>query len=98
MKHTKLIIPLLILFLAISCKNYYNEMLDWIDTIEIGLNIEDVKNMQPDYLEIDWEDPQNFENEKWYLITKIKGNNDVLGMSNFLVFIDDKYQGREVRK
>lgn len=73
-------------------------MLEWIETIEIGLTIEDVKNMQPDYLEIDWEHPQTFENENWYMVTKIKGHNDILGMSNFLVFIDEKYQGREVRK
>lgn len=73
-------------------------MLDWIDTIKIGLNIEDIKSIQPDYLEIDWKDPRIFENEKWYFITKIKGHDDVIGMSNYLIFIDDKYQGIESRK
>lgn len=66
--------------------------------IEIDTNIKNIQNSQPEYIEIDWEHPQVFKNEKWFLITEIKGNNDVLGMSHYLVFIDNKYQGRESKK
>ncbi|QHI34822.1 hypothetical protein IMCC3317_01660 [Kordia antarctica] len=98
MKHTKIFTFIFFSIILISCKNYYNDTLAWANNIESGTTIENVQKLQPDYIEIDWEDPRTFENEKWYFITKIKGNYDVLGMSNYLVFIDDKYQGREARK
>ena len=90
---------LLFLFLTIvSCKDYYNQTIDWTDNLENGLDIKDVQNGQPDYILIDWENPQIVDDQKWYLITKIKGINDVLGMSHYLVFIEDKYQYRESKK
>ena len=98
MKYTKFYILLLFSIIIISCKNYYNETIAWADTIESELNIEDVKSIQPNYIEIDWENPQDFEDEKWFLITKIKGNIDVLAMSHYLVFVNNKYHGRESKK
>ncbi len=82
----------------VSCKDYYNETIEWIDNLESGLNIEYVQNTQPNYIEIDWENPQIIDNQKWYLIIKIKGNNDFLKMSHYLVFVEDKYQYRESKK
>jgi len=73
-------------------------MIDWSDNLELNLSIDDIKEKQPDFLEIDWDNPQIFENEKRYMILEIKGNNDPLGMNNFLVFIDNKYQGRFAHK
>jgi len=82
----------------VSCKDYYNETIDWVDNLVQEQSFKDVQNEQPDYIEIDWENPQIIENQKWYLITKIKGNNDALGMSHYLVFVDGKYQYRESKK
>ena len=42
--------------------------------------------------------PLIVDDQKWYLISKIKGNNDILGMSHYLVFIENKYQYRESKK
>jgi hypothetical protein len=82
----------------LSCKDYYNETIEWIDNLESELTIQEVKDSQPEYIKIDWANPQIIDNEKWYLITKIKGNNDVLGMSHYLVFVENKYQYRESKK
>lgn len=94
----KFFILLLVLFLIVSCKDYYNESIHWMDNLENQQNIEDVKSEQPNFIEIDWENPKTFDNQIWYMITNIKGNNDVLKMSHYLVFIDDKYQYRESKK
>jgi len=45
-------------------------------------------------VKISWEKPLVIEDERLYEI-EITNNHDVLRMSNFLVFIDNKYQGRE---
>ncbi len=82
----------------VSCKNYYNEMIDWTSSIEIGTDIETVKKMQPEYLEIDWNQPDTFDNEIRYYIKNIKFDYDALKMTNYLVFIDGKYQGRFAHK
>ena len=73
-------------------------MIDWTDNIKIDTNIQSVKDEQPDFIEIDWDNPILKENEKRFLITKIKGNRDILNMSNYLLFIDNKYQGRDSHK
>ena len=98
MSLNKFSIILIFLITLTSCKDYYNDTIGWMDNLESGLSIEKVKKIQPNYIEIDWGNPQIFDNEKWYLITKIKGNNDILGMSHFLVFVEEKYQYRESKK
>jgi len=98
MTHKKLFILLFICLTIFSCKDYYNEAIEWIDNIESELTIKEVKDYQPEYIEIDWDNPQIIDNQKWYLITKIKGNNDVSGMSHYLVFVENKYQYRESKK
>jgi hypothetical protein len=98
MTHKKLFILLFFCLTVLSCKDYYNETIEWIDNLESELTIQEVKDSQPEYIKIDWANPQIIDNEKWYLITKIKGNNDVLGMSHYLVFVENKYQYRESKK
>jgi hypothetical protein len=84
--------------LIVNCKNYYNDTIHWADNLNNRLDIESVKNKQPSYIEIDWKNPRLIDNEKWYLITKIRGNNDPLGMSHYLVFSNNKYLYRESKK
>jgi hypothetical protein len=98
MKQNKFIVLLLVVFTLIGCKDYYNDSIHWMDNLESEMNIKDVQNEQPDYIEIDWEYPLIVDDQKWYLISKIKGNNDILGMSHYLVFIENKYQYRESKK
>ncbi len=87
------------LFVALSsCKNYYNEMIHWTSSIPRGTSIDSIKNIQPDFLEIDWNDPEIYESETRYSITKIKNNRDILQMANYLSFVDNKYVGRFAHK
>lgn len=97
MKH-KIYLFLIIIFSFFSCKNYYNETIDWADKIPKGTNIDSVKKMQPSFVKIAWKTPVNIDNEKLFEIVEIDGNNDILNMQNFLVFINGKYQGRESKK
>jgi hypothetical protein len=94
MRNFQIIICLLSITLS-GCKNHYNEMIEWTDTIKIGTEIQIVKKNQPNFIEISWKNPLKIENEIFYEISKIEGNNDILSMSNFLIFIDGKYQGRK---
>ncbi|WP_299096611.1 hypothetical protein [uncultured Winogradskyella sp.] len=90
---------LLLFLVVISCKDYYNDTIEWADNIEAELNLSEVQKLQPDFIEVDWNNPlSTSENERWYLITEIKGNRDVLSMSHFLVFKDGKYKYRESKK
>lgn len=82
----------------VSCKNYYNDTIKWADNLEGGLSINTVKKTQPHFVKIDWKNPRIFEDKTWYFITEIDGNNDILGMSHYLVFRNDKYLYRESRK
>jgi len=81
-----------------SCKNYYNDTIDWADNIKIGTDIQIVKTNKPDYLEVAWDKPDTLENGFRYLIKNIRGSHDPLNMSHYLVFVDNKYQGREPHK
>lgn len=98
MKFRRSIIILLFCYTAIGCKNHYNDTIAWIDDLEGGLTIEQVKELQPEYIEIDWKNPVEIFDEKWYLVKEIKGNNDPLAMSHFLSFTQDGYAGRESKK
>jgi hypothetical protein len=99
MKKLKSILGLLtiVVFLT-SCKSYYNNTIDWMDKIELGTNLEDVKKSQPDFVEIDWNKPDTLDEGLRFRIEKIKGNNDILNMEHYLVFSDNKYTGRHSSK
>jgi len=73
-------------------------MIKWTDGIEIGSDIKAVKDSQPIFLKIAWDKPMEIENETFYEITDIDGNNDFLKTQNFLRFENGKYQGREAMK
>lgn len=98
MKSKALVLILLLINSLISCKNYYNESIEWADKIKMGTDLETVKKSQPDFLKISWEQPLINDNAKLYEIVEIDGNDDILNMQNFLVFVDGKYQGREAKK
>jgi len=89
---------LLIIAISISCKNHYNDMVAWSREIKIGTDIQIVKKNQPDWIEIDWDHPDTIDSFTVYLITKIKGNRDILHMENRFAFVKDKYQGRWANK
>ena len=90
---------LILIVVIVSCKDYYNDTIEWADNIEAELKITEVQKQQPEFIEIDWNNPlTNSDNEKWYLITEIKGSRDILSMSHFLVFKDGKFKYRESKK
>lgn len=85
-------------FSLVSCKNYYNETIDWADSLVIESDIEMVKKSQPNFVEIDWLNPIIIIDGQEYYEIEIKNNRDILHMQNFLVFENKKYKGREVKK
>jgi PBP1b-binding outer membrane lipoprotein LpoB len=98
-KMTKQILTLVLLtVLLTACKSYYNDTIDWMDNIELGTSLEDVKKQQPDFVKINWDKPDSVDNQVRYWVTEIKGNKDILAMSHLLVFVDNKYSGRESHK
>src|SRR5437868_3977941 len=90
----------LIVFICslISCKNYYNEMIKWAGEVPKGISVDSVKKLQPDFIEIDWSHPRILGDENEYIITKIKYDYDILKMENYLLFKNNKYQGRFAHK
>ena len=88
----------LVFNLLFSCKNYYNDTINWADNLKDGISMKSVKDKQPHYVKIDWENPRIIDGQKWYSIEKIEGNSDPLGMSHYLVFSNDKYLYRESKK
>ena len=73
-------------------------MIAWTSSIAKGTSLDSVKQIQPDYIEINWKNPETFKNEQRFIISKIKGDNDILNMEYYLVFIDNKYQGQFAEK
>lgn len=99
MKKLKSILGLLTIVISLTgCKSYYNDTIDWMDNIELGTSLEEVKKSQPDFVEIEWNKPDTLDQGLRYSIEKIKGNNDLLNMQHYLVFSDNKFQGRKSSK
>lgn len=88
------ILTVFILTTLTACKNYYNDTIRWADDIKRGTYIQTVKNNQPDFFEVAWDKPDTLDNQFRYEILNIQGSNDPLKMQHFLVFIDNKYEGR----
>ena len=65
--------PLTIVLFMISCKSYYNDTIDWMDKIEPGTSLEDVKKSQPNFVEIDWNNPDTLDEGLRFRIEKLKG-------------------------
>ena len=81
-----------------SCKNYYNDTIQWIDKIPVGTSVSNVKRTQPDFVTIEWSKPDTINQNIRYMVSKIKGSNDILNMNHYLIFQDDKFIGRRSRK
>ena len=88
----------LLTVLLTACKSYYNDTIDWMDNIELGTSLNEVKIHQPDFVKINWDKPDTLDNQVHFWVTEIKGNKDMLAMSHLLVFVDNKYTGRESHK
>ena len=98
-KLTNRILTLVLLAaLLTACKSYYNDTIDWMDNIELGTSLGDVKKHQPDFVKINWDKPDTVDNQVRFWVSEIKGNTDMLAMSHLLVFVDNKYTGREPHK
>ena len=69
-------------------------MILWADNIPLGTSIDSVKRLQPDFIEVDWGNPNRSDTSKSFTIITIKGNSDKLKMRNTLNFVNDKYVGR----
>lgn len=93
----KLIFFFFIFSTFISCKNYYNETMDWADNLVVETDMETVRKSQPEFVDIDWQNPIIIDGQEYYEI-EIKNNQDILNMQNFLVFENKKYKGRETKK
>ena len=72
-------------------------MLNWVEQIPIGASVEEVKKEQPNYVKINWQNPDTIDNSLRYEI-KVLRNYDILEMQNFLVFTDNKFQRRDYAK
>lgn len=73
-------------------------MIAWADGIPVGITIDSVKKLQPRYIKIPWERPEKSNNETKFSIEHSRGNSDALKMANYLIFIDNKYEGRRAHK
>ncbi len=75
----------------------YNKTIEWIYSIPAGMDIDSVKKITPNYIDINWENPEKIGSESIYYIN-IKWNYDFLKMSNGLIFEDNRYKERFVHK
>ncbi len=87
------------LIILTSCKDYHNDMAKWANDIPSGTVPQRVKAVQPDYLTIDWDNPDTLDNGMIrYNVTNIKGHNDALKMAYFLEFDNNGYRGQFAHK
>jgi len=93
MKNNIIRLTFLLLMFFLGCRNYQNEMVEWSSSIPKGTDLENVKKSQPEFLEIDWNNPDTLENGMTrYFVTEIKGNNDILKMEYFLEFENNEFR------
>ena len=98
-RHTIILLSFIYLVIISGCKDYHSEMIKWSDEIPVGSDISVVKNNQPDFIKIDWENPLIIDSViTWYYITEIKGHSDFLKMEYFLEFEKNKYRGQFAQK
>ena len=78
-----------------SCKSYQNDFINWSDNIPLNSTIEQVKQIQPDYVKIAWDKPEVRDNDnQMFFITDIKGNRDPLKMEYYLEFNNEGFVAR----
>jgi hypothetical protein len=70
-----------------SCKDYHKDMLEWANELPTNSSREQVKVLAPDYLVIDWENPEQVNSYIYrYEITKIRGHEDPVQIKFYLEF------------
>ncbi|PJB16115.1 MAG: hypothetical protein CO118_01050 [Flavobacteriales bacterium CG_4_9_14_3_um_filter_32_8] len=90
---------LLVGFAFVGCHNYHNDCLKWFNNIKEGTTITDVKESQPDFITINWENPDTLEeNYLRYYIEEINGSKDLLNMDYFIEFKNGKFRGAFTHK
>ena len=74
--------------LSPGCKSYQNDFILWSDNIPKHSTIEQVKESQPDYVIIDWDNPEVLDDSgnRMFHVKAIKGNRDMLKMGYYLEF------------
>jgi hypothetical protein len=93
-KDIRKLIAFLIFIFLIGCTNRQNEMLDWSSKIPIGTDPITVMKSQPDFLEIDWENPDTLGNGYTrYMVVEIKGHYDLFKMAYFVEFENNGFRG-----
>ena len=98
MKHISrtILIGVLWTSLLTSClRDHTTDAGQWMINIKPGTTLEEVKRDQPDYVTIDWDNPDTVDNKVRYWITDIKGANESLEMLHKLIFVDNKYSRHE---
>ena len=95
---SKIVYILIAQFFLISCTNYQNEMMNWAEKIPAGTILDSVKLHQPDYLTIDWNNPDTLDAIMRYNVIEIKRHKDLLKMQYFLEFENNKFRGLFGRK
>lgn len=84
-KHIGIALILIVVFQ--SCKSHQNDFLTWSDNIPPNTSIEAVRSSQPEFVIIDWNNPETLENgNQQFYITDIEGSQDVLKMGYYLEF------------
>lgn len=62
----KSVLFLFLLISFISCKNYYNNTLRWMENIPENAPIEYVQKHQPGFVEVDWGNPEIHDGRVYY--------------------------------
>lgn len=73
-------------------------MASWTDNIPQGTSVDSVKQTTPTFIEIDWENPHKFDDSSEIYFIKMKWHYDVLKMSYYLSFKNNKYVGQFAQK
>ena len=82
---------------CVNTNNNYNKMLDWMNSIEKGASIQQVKASQPDFVIVHWARPDTASRYMRFSIEP-KNHHDILKMDNALVFNDKGFVQRSYHK
>ena len=91
-KKRSITLAFLLTLIQFSCKDHYNDTIDWMNKLDSTMTITDVIMIQPDFLEIDWNKADTVDYDIIFDISKIKGNHDILNMQHSLVFRDSVFR------
>lgn len=78
-------------------KDYYWDFQVWSQSIPIDTHISDVKKQLPNYVTIDWVNPERLGNGLLFRVIRIKGHPKSKS-TDFLGFVNDLYSGHVFRK